>query len=131
MNFLNQALTYIFTASNWGGRAGLGARILEHLQYTAVAVIASALVAIPIGMIIGHTRRGTFLVVTGVNALRALPTGEGEELLNACIDAKIVVAADAVLESLRDVVGRRPALPEKDADVRKRGDKATFLFLAS
>ena len=73
MNFLNQALTYIFTASNWGGRAGLGARILEHLQYTAVAVIASALVAIPIGMIIGHTRRGTFLVVTGVNALRALP----------------------------------------------------------
>ena len=74
MNFLNQALTYIFTASNWGGRAGLGARILEHLQYTAVAVIASALVAIPIGMIIGHTRRGTFLVVTGVNALRALPT---------------------------------------------------------
>ena len=74
VNFLNQALTYIFTASNWGGKAGLGARILEHLQYTAVAVIASALVAIPIGMIIGHTRRGTFLVVTGVNALRALPT---------------------------------------------------------
>ena len=66
-----------------------------------------------------------------VVALRALPTGEGEELLNACIDAKIVVAADAVLESLRDVVGRRPALPEKDADVRKRGDKATILFLAS
>ena len=30
MNFLNQALTYIFTASNWGGKAGLGARILEH-----------------------------------------------------------------------------------------------------
>ena len=74
VNFLNQALTYIFTASNWSGKAGLGARILEHLQYTAVAVIASALVAIPIGMVIGHTRRGTFLVVTGVNALRALPT---------------------------------------------------------
>ena len=74
VNFLTQALDYIFTASNWGGKAGLGARILEHLQYTAVAVVASALVAIPIGMIIGHTRRGTFLVVTGVNALRALPT---------------------------------------------------------
>ena len=25
-------------------------------------------------MLIGHTGRGTFLVVTGVNALRALPT---------------------------------------------------------
>ncbi len=74
MNFLHQALAYIFTAANWGGPAGLTARILEHLQYTAVAVVFSALIAIPIGMIIGHTGRGTFLVVTGVNALRALPT---------------------------------------------------------
>ncbi|AQT83143.1 ABC transporter permease [Mycolicibacterium litorale] len=74
MNFLHQALAYIFTATNWGGKAGLAARIVEHLQYTAVAVVFSALIAIPIGMLIGHTGRGTFLVVTGVNALRALPT---------------------------------------------------------
>jgi len=74
MNFLEQALAYIFTADNWAGNAGLGARILEHLQYTVVAVIVSALIAIPIGMIIGHTGRGAFLVVTAVNALRALPT---------------------------------------------------------
>lgn len=74
MNFLNQALAYIFTGANWGGRAGLAVRIGEHLQYTAVAVVFSALIAIPIGLMIGHTGRGTFLVVTGVNALRALPT---------------------------------------------------------
>ena len=35
MNFLQQALSFIFTAANWGGPAGLTARILEHLQYTA------------------------------------------------------------------------------------------------
>jgi osmoprotectant transport system permease protein len=74
MNFLEQALSYIFTAANWGGPAGLGARIGEHLEYTVVAVVFSALIAVPIGMAIGHTGRGTFLVVTGVNALRALPT---------------------------------------------------------
>jgi len=74
MNFLHQALAYIFTASNWGGNAGLAARILEHLEYTAVAVVFSTLIAIPIGLIIGHTGRGTFVVVTAVNALRALPT---------------------------------------------------------
>lgn len=74
MNFLHQALSYIFTAENWGGKAGLAVRILEHLQYTAVAVAVSALIAIPVGLLIGHTGRGTFLVVTGVNALRALPT---------------------------------------------------------
>jgi osmoprotectant transport system permease protein len=74
MNFLEQALSYIFTAANWGGKAGLAARIGEHLQYTFVAVVAAAVIAIPIGLIIGHTGRGTFIVVTGVNALRALPT---------------------------------------------------------
>src|SRR6202140_102063 len=74
MNFLQQALSYIFTAANWGGSAGLMARTLEHLQYTAVAVAFSAVIAIPVGMMVGHTGRGTFLVVTGVNALRALPT---------------------------------------------------------
>ena len=35
---------------------------------------ASALIAVPIGLIIGHTGRGTLLVVGAVNALRALPT---------------------------------------------------------
>jgi osmoprotectant transport system permease protein len=74
MTFLQQALSYIFTAANWGGRAGLAARIWEHLQYTVVAVAVAALIAVPIGLIIGHTGRGTFVVVTGVNALRALPT---------------------------------------------------------
>ncbi|MCT7661635.1 ABC transporter permease [Mycobacterium deserti] len=74
MSFLTDALSYIFTAANWGGPAGLTARIVEHLEYTFVAVVFSALIAVPLGMLIGHTRRGTFLVVTGVNALRALPT---------------------------------------------------------
>jgi len=74
VNFLEQALSFIFTAANWGGPAGLAARIAEHLQYTVVAVLFSMLIAIPIGMFIGHTGRGTFLVVTLVNGLRALPT---------------------------------------------------------
>jgi len=74
VNFLQQALSYIFTADNWAGRSGLGARILEHLNYTGVAVAASILIAIPIGLAVGHTGRGSLLVVTAVDALRALPT---------------------------------------------------------
>jgi osmoprotectant transport system permease protein len=74
MNFLQQALSYLFTANNWTGPVGLAARTLEHLQYTAMAVAASAVIAIPIGLIIGHTGRGTLLVVSAVNGLRALPT---------------------------------------------------------
>lgn len=74
MNFVEQAVAYLFTAANWTGPAGLAARILEHLEYTAVAVGASALFAIPLGLFIGHTGRGTLLVVGAVNGLRALPT---------------------------------------------------------
>lgn len=74
MNFISQALSYLFTAGNWVGPVGLAARTLEHLEYTAEAVALSSLVAIPVGLIVGHTGRGTLLVVSGINALRALPT---------------------------------------------------------
>jgi len=74
MNFLTQAFSYLFTAGNWAGPVGLAARTVEHLEYTAAAVVVSALVAIPVGLIIGHSGRGTLVVVSLVNALRALPT---------------------------------------------------------
>lgn len=74
MNFVTRALSYLLTVDNWTGPVGLAARILEHLEYTAAAVGASALVAVPVGLLIGHTGRGTVLVVGAVNALRALPT---------------------------------------------------------
>jgi osmoprotectant transport system permease protein len=74
VNFLAQALSYLFTADNWMGPVGLAARTVEHLEYTAAAVALSALVAIPVGLIVGHTGRGTLLVVSLVNSLRALPT---------------------------------------------------------
>ncbi|GFG65828.1 ABC transporter permease [Mycobacterium kubicae] len=74
MNFIGQALSYLTTAGNWAGPDGLVARITEHVQYTALAVAASALIAIPIGLLIGHTGRGQLVVVGAVNGLRALPT---------------------------------------------------------
>ena len=74
MNFVGQAVAFLTTAANWAGPTGLGARTVEHLQYTALAVAASAVIAVPLGMVIGHTGRGQVLVVGAVNGLRALPT---------------------------------------------------------
>lgn len=74
MSFLEQAVSYLFTAENWAGPVGLATRTLEHLEYTAAAVAVAALIAIPVGMVVGHTGRGTLVVVSMVNALRALPT---------------------------------------------------------
>jgi osmoprotectant transport system permease protein len=74
VNFVGQAVSYLCTAANWAGPVGLAARTVEHLEYTALAVAVSALIAIPLGLIVGHTGRGTLVVVSLVNALRALPT---------------------------------------------------------
>jgi len=74
MNFVGRAVSYLLTAGNWTGPVGLAARTLEHVEYSGAAIGASALVAIPVGLFIGHTGRGTLLVVGAVNGLRALPT---------------------------------------------------------
>jgi len=52
----------------------IGRRLLEHLEYTLVAVVVAALVAVPLGLWIGHTGRGKVVVVTLAGAARAIPT---------------------------------------------------------
>ncbi|NIL74179.1 ABC transporter permease [Rhodococcus sp. B10] len=74
MNIFSGAFSYIFDATNWQGSTGIGARILEHVWYSLLAVVVSAAIAVPIGLIIGHVRRGEVAVVGLVNALRSLPT---------------------------------------------------------
>ncbi|MDD7963727.1 ABC transporter permease [Actinomycetospora lemnae] len=59
--------------TRWSGSAGIPARVLEHLGYTALAVAIAAVIALPLGALIGHTRRGGLAVVGVANGLRALP----------------------------------------------------------
>lgn len=74
MNFVAGALAFIFTPGNWGGDAGLGARLMDHIGYTLLAVAIAAVIALPLGLAIGHTRRGADSVVAVSGALRALPS---------------------------------------------------------
>ncbi|MCD2189180.1 ABC transporter permease [Actinomycetospora sp. SF1] len=48
-------------------------RLLQHLGYTALSVLVGAVIAVPVGLYIGHTGRGRLLVVGLANGLRALP----------------------------------------------------------
>ena len=67
-------LSYLFDASKWGGAGGTGQLLLQHLAYTAAAVVIGAVIAIPLGIVIGHTGRGGFLVIGLSNAARAIPS---------------------------------------------------------
>lgn len=65
-------LGYLLDAANWPTE--ILPRLLEHLRYTGLAVLVAAIIAIPLGMLIGHTGRGGFLVIGLGNAARAVPT---------------------------------------------------------
>ena len=73
MNQLSQAWAYLAASSNWSGAAGFWARIAQHLGYTALAVGLAALVAVPLGITVGHNGRGSSAVLSAAGALRALP----------------------------------------------------------
>lgn len=53
---------------------GVPARLLEHLQYTGLAVLLAAVVALPVGLLLGHLGRGGALAVAVSNTGRAVPT---------------------------------------------------------
>ncbi|MDO5032746.1 ABC transporter permease [Corynebacterium sp.] len=74
MHFLTEALSFIFSAAEWTGPQGIGARLTAHLGYSALAVLIAAAVALPVGIALGHSGRGLSTVVAAAGALRALPS---------------------------------------------------------
>ncbi len=59
----------------WGDPAsGTLQRLQEHLAYTALAVLIACAVGLPLGVALGHARRGGALAVNLSNLGRAVPT---------------------------------------------------------
>jgi osmoprotectant transport system permease protein len=67
-------ISYLTDPANWQGPDGIWHLLLEHLGYTVASVCIAAAIAIPLGIFIGHTGRGSFLVIGLSNAARAIPT---------------------------------------------------------
>jgi osmoprotectant transport system permease protein len=74
------AFEFIFTSqeSRAGGSEVGGTQLLgllwDHVALSGVALAVGILVAVPIGVWLGHTRRGTFLAVGVANIGRAVPS---------------------------------------------------------
>jgi osmoprotectant transport system permease protein len=66
--------SYLLDGANWTGVDGIIDLLLQHLAYTAAAVAIAAVISIPLGILIGHTGRGSFLVIGSTNAARAIPS---------------------------------------------------------
>lgn len=74
MELFGEAFAWFADPANWTGVTGIPNRMFEHVWLSALTVAVGALIALPIGLAIGHTGRGAFLAVSVANVGRALPS---------------------------------------------------------
>lgn len=65
---------YVTTSANWWGERGIVHRSIEHMRLSVAAVTAGAVIAIPLGLVFGHLKKGGFIVQSVVNVGRAIPS---------------------------------------------------------
>jgi len=74
VNLLSSAFGWLSDPANWSGSDGIPTRLLEHLDYFARSLALALVIAMPLGVLTGHTGRGGFALLSIANAARALPT---------------------------------------------------------
>lgn len=74
MNYLLAAAAWLADPAHWSGADGVPARLAEHLWYSLLALVLAAVIALPLGLYVGHTGRGRGIAIGVSGALRALPT---------------------------------------------------------
>lgn len=67
---------YLLDGANWtwSSPGTIPHLLLSHLGYTGLSVLVGFVIAFPIGLLIGHTGKGSFLAINAGNAGRSLPT---------------------------------------------------------
>lgn len=74
MNLIAEALQWIVDPEQWSGPGSIPIRITEHLQMSIQSLLVAALIALPVGVFVGHKRRFEFAAVTVGNLGRAVPS---------------------------------------------------------
>lgn len=70
---INGIVQWLLDPAHWQGSSGIPTRIAEHLGYAVLSLVLAALVAVPLGIYVGHTGRGKW-AVSVANSLRAVPS---------------------------------------------------------
>ena len=71
---MNEVLAWLTDGAHWQGNEGVPLRLWEHVTYSGLALLVAALLAVPLGLWVGHTGRGRFLAVNLTGGLRAVPS---------------------------------------------------------
>ncbi len=74
MNPIEATSAWLADPSHWSGPAGIPTRLVEHLALSGASLAIAMVVAIPIGIWIGHTGRFASFAINLSNLGRALPS---------------------------------------------------------
>jgi osmoprotectant transport system permease protein len=71
---IGDGFAWLTTAAHWSGGGGIVHRLWEHVAVSVVVVAIAMTIAMPIGVVFGHTGRGGFVAINITNIGRALPS---------------------------------------------------------
>jgi osmoprotectant transport system permease protein len=74
MNLLGDVARWFTDPAHYQGTDAVQTRILEHVEVSGLAVLVGLLVALPLGLYLGHTGRFAFVAVNVANIGRAIPS---------------------------------------------------------
>jgi len=73
VGFVGRMFDWFTDPAHWSGAEGIPHLLWQHVQISAISVVAALVVALPVGLALGHLRRGGFVAVNLSNVGRALP----------------------------------------------------------
>jgi osmoprotectant transport system permease protein len=74
MTFFGQVVHWFLTGSHWQGDGGIPHRAFEHVLMSAGSLLVAALLALPVGIVLGHFGKGGNLAINISNVGRAIPS---------------------------------------------------------
>ncbi len=74
MAFLGNVADFFTTSANYWGTEGMVHRVFEHVAMSAASLASALVVALPLGLVLGHTGRGGPLAINLSNLGRAVPS---------------------------------------------------------
>jgi osmoprotectant transport system permease protein len=74
MNFIQETLAWLTDPAHWSGPNGIPIRLGEHVAISVASLVIAIAIALPLGLYIGHTGRGTRFAINSANMWRALPS---------------------------------------------------------
>jgi osmoprotectant transport system permease protein len=74
VDFVLAVVAWLTAPQHWVGSDGIPNRLAEHVLISGLTTLTAVLLALPLGVLFGHTGRGGFVAINLANLGRAIPS---------------------------------------------------------